>query len=173
MARRGRPPKPTSLKRLQGNPGRRPLSSDEPQPPAGVPECPAWLNRTAKAAYHRLTGILAPLNVLTLADGEALTTAAVMAAEVELATKTLDKEGRYTVNAKGGTSAHPAHKILHSAAKLLGDYLSRFGLEPSARSRLHVNPPNPAVAELDAEFLQPPSIYVEEDNRPLGEVEGG
>ena len=37
---RGRRPKPTRLKLLTGNPGKRPLNDDEPQPQAAIPECP-------------------------------------------------------------------------------------------------------------------------------------
>ena len=33
MAKTGRKPKPTALKRLEGNPGKRPLNAMEPVPP--------------------------------------------------------------------------------------------------------------------------------------------
>ena len=39
MATRGRKPKPTALKLLEGNPGNRPLNIAEPRP-TGVPNCP-------------------------------------------------------------------------------------------------------------------------------------
>lgn len=35
MAARGRKPKPTALKVLEGNPGKRPLNDHEPIPPKG------------------------------------------------------------------------------------------------------------------------------------------
>ena len=40
---RGRKPTPTTLKRLRGNPGRRPLPKDEAEPPVSerVPRPPA------------------------------------------------------------------------------------------------------------------------------------
>jgi hypothetical protein len=37
---RGRRPKPTRLKVLTGNPGKRPLNMDEPQPEPAIPDCP-------------------------------------------------------------------------------------------------------------------------------------
>ena len=40
MATRGRKPKPTALKLLEGNPSRRALNKNEPQPPTSIPECP-------------------------------------------------------------------------------------------------------------------------------------
>ena len=51
---RGRKPKPTSLKIIQGNPGKRPIRGHEPQPPRSQPTCPAHLSPTAKAEWKRL-----------------------------------------------------------------------------------------------------------------------
>ena len=43
MAIRGRKPKPTALKLLEGNPGKRPINEHEPVPPKGTVKCPTWL----------------------------------------------------------------------------------------------------------------------------------
>ena len=48
MATRGRKPKPTALKVLEGNPGKRPLNDREPVPPRAALKCPAWLLPEAK-----------------------------------------------------------------------------------------------------------------------------
>ena len=40
MATRGRKPKPTALKVLEGNPGKRPLNDREPVPPKATLEMP-------------------------------------------------------------------------------------------------------------------------------------
>lgn len=40
MAGRGRPPKPTAIKELEGNPGKRPLNKNEPKPKQTAPKCP-------------------------------------------------------------------------------------------------------------------------------------
>ncbi len=42
--RRGRKPKPTRLKLLQGNPGKRPIERDALEPPVEIPPCPEHLN---------------------------------------------------------------------------------------------------------------------------------
>ena len=39
----GRKPKPTALKKLEGNPGKRKLNTKEPMPGKGMPDCPKWL----------------------------------------------------------------------------------------------------------------------------------
>ena len=48
MAIRGRKPKPTALKVLEGNPGHRPLNKKEPMPKGKLPRCPEWLEDDAK-----------------------------------------------------------------------------------------------------------------------------
>ena len=50
MAVRGRKPKPTAIKLLEGNPGKRPLNESEPLPPQGQIKCPSWLLPEAKQA---------------------------------------------------------------------------------------------------------------------------
>ena len=44
----GRKPKPTALKKLEGNPGKRKLNTKEPVPDKGMPDCPKWLLPEAK-----------------------------------------------------------------------------------------------------------------------------
>ena len=48
MAQRGRKPKPTAVKMLEGNPGKRSLNTGEPKPEKKAPRCPAWLEDEAK-----------------------------------------------------------------------------------------------------------------------------
>ena len=46
---RGRPPVPTNIKILMGNPGHRPLNNQEPQLPIEAPECPDWLDEKGES----------------------------------------------------------------------------------------------------------------------------
>ena len=39
----GRKLKPTAIKKLEGNPGKRKLNTKEPIPAKGMAECPQWL----------------------------------------------------------------------------------------------------------------------------------
>ena len=68
MATRGRKPKPTALKLLEGNPGKRPLNDREPVPPKATLKCPAWLLPEAKKEWKRLAPALEAMGVLTMAD---------------------------------------------------------------------------------------------------------
>ena len=72
MGLRGPAPKPTAIKRLEGNPGKRKLNETEPKPTMGVPECPDYLDDVAKKEWGRLTTILTAMKVLTEADYIAL-----------------------------------------------------------------------------------------------------
>ena len=40
----GRKPKPTALKKLEGNLGKRKLNTKEPMPGKEMPDCPKWLH---------------------------------------------------------------------------------------------------------------------------------
>src|SRR6185312_15912505 len=62
---RGRRPKPTRLKVLTGNPGKRPLNAAELRPEPAIPECPAELSPVAHRERDRLVGELASLRLLT------------------------------------------------------------------------------------------------------------
>ena len=69
---RGRKPKPTALKLVQGVPGKRPLPKREPSPEIGAPACPEWLLPEAKKVWRRLVRELEALGLLTGIDREAL-----------------------------------------------------------------------------------------------------
>jgi phage terminase small subunit len=69
---RGRRPKPTRMKVLLGNPGKRRLNEDEPRPEPAVPECPVELGAVARTEWDRLVAELAPLRILTHLDRAAL-----------------------------------------------------------------------------------------------------
>ena len=64
----GRRPKPTAMKKLEGNPGKRKLNMVEPMPEKGMPECPKWLLPEAKVEWSRLCQKLSEKGVLTEID---------------------------------------------------------------------------------------------------------
>ena len=68
MATRGRKPKPTAMKELEGNPGKHPLNASEPKPKKKAPACPKWLEPEAKKEWKRLAPSLEAMGVLTQAD---------------------------------------------------------------------------------------------------------
>ncbi len=69
---RGRKPKPTRLKLIEGNPGKRPINGREPKPPGSLPSCPAHLSATAKTEWKRLARSLNRIGMLTEIDRAAM-----------------------------------------------------------------------------------------------------
>lgn len=146
---RGRPPKPTKLKILTGNPGRRPLNGAEPIPGAGVPTCPTWLDAEAKAEWRRVCKDLAEMGLLAGADRKQLASLCQAWAEFRLATRTLQKEGREQKTDNGYIVPHPAAARQMAAMKMIDTLSVKFGLDPSSRSRLQVAPKTGERSELE------------------------
>ena len=68
MATRGRKPKPTAMKELEGNPGKHPLNTNEPKPTKKAPACPKWLEPEAKKEWRRLAKQMEAIGILTEVD---------------------------------------------------------------------------------------------------------
>lgn len=142
----GRKPKPTALKVLTGNPGKRPLPANEIQPPTGVPVCPSWLSREAKAEWRRVVPVLASLGILTTVDRCALAAYCAAWARLVEAERLIAEHGQQMVALEYETSdgqsiyVRPApNPALAEAAKASGiirQFCSEFGLTPSSRSRI-------------------------------------
>ena len=72
MTMRGRKPKPTHLKVVLGNPGKRPLNKAEPAPVAARPQPPGHLNDDAKQEWVRVSDELYNLGLLSNIDRASL-----------------------------------------------------------------------------------------------------
>ena len=152
---RGPPPKPTWLRVLEGNPGRRPLNAREPRPPSGVVRMPRHLSPAAKAAWRAWAPRLRRMRLLTVADGPALECLCETYAELRAARDTLQVEGRYqgVATKAGGTMVrlHPAVGDVQDADRRLRGWLAEFGLTPAQRSRVRVPPEHVGKGEAPAQ----------------------
>jgi phage terminase small subunit len=121
----GRPPKPTALKLLQGNPGKRKLPVGEVKPPAGA-EPPAWMKADPLliAEWNRQAPRLLRLGLLTEVDNDALAALCVVGLGFQMAVK-----------------AGAAATTLASISKELRALWSRFGMTPADRARVTVKAP--------------------------------
>jgi P27 family predicted phage terminase small subunit len=143
----GRRPKPTALKKLQGNPGHRPLNDAEPEPLIGIPEMPKGMWPAARREWHRIAPVLLEIGVLTIADGKALAAYCEAYALWEKARQSIDEYGLVVVDKykdKDGTEheslkANPAIAIRASAAKEMKSFLIEFGLTPASRAKLKIS----------------------------------
>jgi P27 family predicted phage terminase small subunit len=89
----GRKPKPTHLKLLQGNPGKRPINSAEPKPPAELPPAPEHLSAAAKTEWTHMGQQLLTLGLLTSIDRAAFAAYCVVWARWAEAEEALKKTG--------------------------------------------------------------------------------
>ena len=64
---RGRKPKPTGLRILEGVPGHKPLNTREPKPLEGDLSPPKWLKGPARKEWKRIVAVMPP-GIITLAD---------------------------------------------------------------------------------------------------------
>ncbi|MCU7960967.1 MAG: phage terminase small subunit P27 family [gamma proteobacterium symbiont of Bathyaustriella thionipta] len=105
--------KPTALKMLEGNPGKRPLNQNEPKPEieSQPPAPPAFLDKAAAAKWVELADILHPLGLLTAADHDALSRYCTSWAQWLIAQHELQKEGLTAEAANGLTHQSPHFHI--------------------------------------------------------------
>ena len=146
MARPGPPPKPTRLKAIAGNPGRRPLNRREPRPAVKAPICPTWLSSEARKVWRATIPLLKDMGVLARVDRDALTAYCQTFARWKAAEEFLDRHGPVfpLKDEKGNIRCmmpFPQVAIARSLLQMLRGYQQEFGLTPSARSRLEVEPP--------------------------------
>lgn len=138
---RGRKPKPTRLKLLEGNPGKRPINGREPQPPASQPSCPAHLSPTAKAEWKRLAQTLNRIGVLTQIDRAALAAYCQAYGRWVEAEKKLKETPVLLKTPAGYVQQSPWLTVSNKQMELMAKYMAELGLTPSSRTRLAVQMP--------------------------------
>ena len=139
MATRGRKPKPTALKILEGNPGKRPLNDKEPQPEKKAPRCPSWLEPEAKKEWKRMAKTLEAIGVLTQIDKAAFAGYCQAYARWKEAEEFLSKHGTIFKTPSGYIQQVPQVSIAQTYLKVMKDFCSEFGLTPASRTRIRVN----------------------------------
>ena len=132
----GRKPKPTAVKKLEGNPGKRKLNKKELVPAKGMPECPDWLHPEAKAEWERLCEKLSDMGVLTEIDMAAFAAYCQSFARWKEAQEHINSEGATYETENGMQRPNPYVAICNTEQRLMMSAASEFGLTPSARSRI-------------------------------------
>lgn len=139
MGTRGRKPKPTALKILEGNPGKKPLNENEPKPKKIAPKCPSWLEPEAKKEWRRMAKTLETIGVLTQVDATAFAGYCQAYARWKEAEEFLTKHGTIFKTPSGYIQQVPQVSIAQTYLKVMKDFCSEFGLTPAARSRIQIN----------------------------------
>ncbi|MGM9938024.1 MAG: phage terminase small subunit P27 family [Candidatus Ornithomonoglobus sp.] len=136
MAQRGRKPKPTALKELEGNPGKRQLNMNEPKPLAKAPTCPKWLEDEAKKEWKRLAKKMEQLGVLTEVDMAAFAGYCQAYARWKAAEEFISKHGAIVKTPSGYWQQVPQVSIAQQYLKDMQKLAEQFGLTPASRSRI-------------------------------------
>ena len=155
----GRKPKPTKLKVLEGNPGKRPLNMDEPEYDSIESECPGHLNDYAKEEWERIVALLSESGVLTEVDTASLAGYCQLYGRwVQLETDILTEgntieDNRFNkdgdiVSAK--ITINPKVTEARLTLQQMRAFSTEFGMTPSARTRLSVEPPKKEVDKMEA-----------------------
>lgn len=146
----GRNPLPTKLKILTGNPGRRPINKNEPEPTAGIPSMPKWLKDFpgAMKEWKRESKILDGMGILTIAEAGNLAMRCYLASEIHALAADIKKEGRVMTSVVavtddgkeiyGEPKANPKAIQIKNLITEYRQIGSLLGLDPSSRTRLTV-----------------------------------
>lgn len=140
---RGRKPKPTALKQLEGNPGKRAVNKKEPKPVSEIPSCPNHLQGIARQEWNRIVKELKALGMITKLDRAALAICCTAYADYVKACNKLKKEGEVIISEKGGMYQNPWVAIKKRSMDQIAKFYAEFGMTPSSRSRIQVDANTP------------------------------
>ena len=158
----GRRPKPTAVKELSGNPGKRALNREEPVAFPGEPPMPEFLTDIARAEWRRIVPLLLDMKVLKTCDGAALASYCMSFARWQQAEDLISRHGvvveELVYDDEGeviGTKLkkNPACNVSMAEKKEMRAALALFGLDPSSRSRIKGAPDDKPASPL-AKILQ-------------------
>ena len=154
MGNRGPNKTPTTLKILNGNPGKRPLPQNEPKPTPIAPARPAWLTGDGRKIWDRLSPQLEKLGLLTSIDGEAFA-AACQCWGTYVKTQRYIKSNGFTyehINKAGevNTTTRPEVYIGQKALDQFKSFCAEFGLTPASRASIDIKPDKDEMDPMEA-----------------------
>lgn len=130
----GRPAKPTALKELADNPGKRPLKYREPKPTTG-PFAPAGMSASGKTIWARLVASMPP-GVFTNVDSYILGSYCEAVARHQYAVRKLEKGPKEVEGSTGQVKLSPWFAEVKESARLMVTIGARLGLDPVARQNI-------------------------------------
>lgn len=154
----GRPPKPTALKLVQGNPGKRAISKSEPDPEyLNDLTAPAFLAQSAAVVWDEVVPHLRRAKLLTHLDVPMLAMGCVAIAQYRTAASCADsalvKSKQVEIDDGGvaevGEHVNPWLIVQSMSFKQAMAVFQQFGMSPAARTRIAVNPQGDLFGEGD------------------------
>ncbi|MFA5593218.1 MAG: phage terminase small subunit P27 family [Micavibrio sp.] len=133
---RGRKPKPTALKLVAGNPGKRKINKQEPQPRADLAAAPAWLSQRQQNIWRDVVEF-APPGLLKDVDASVF---AVWVVAYDLYQEASDKLARTGMLVKAPNTGVPMQSpylaIVNKQAQIMMKAAAEMGFTPASRSRV-------------------------------------
>lgn len=139
----GRKPKPTALKLLAGNPGKRAVNHAEPKPRVVMPKPPDHLSDDEKEKWKSTVRELHPLGLITTIDKDALAMYCTIYVRWIKAERMVRDKGEIIKTAAGNIIQNPYLSIANRALDQLNKLGTEFGMTPSSRSRVKVEALDP------------------------------
>jgi P27 family predicted phage terminase small subunit len=133
---RGRKPKPTFLKLVEGNPGHRPLNHAEPEPDGDLVDAPDELSEAERRMWARMLKN-APEGMLRRLDEAVFASYVVNYCTFLEANAEVTKLGRIC-KVNGAEGINPNISIARNANAAMLKAAAELGFSPSSRSRVKV-----------------------------------
>ena len=145
----GRRPKPTAIRRLEGNRGKRAWNHGEPVPPDTLPCCPEHLATVAKAEWRRVARTLHAMGVLTTIDRAALAAYCQSYARWVEAEERLKETPPLFKTPSGYVQQSPWLAIANKQLELMGRCMVELGMTPASRSRVATGDPRMRIEAIE------------------------
>jgi len=139
----GPKPKPTVTKKLEGNPGKRKLPDNEPQPSKTVkpPPAPRYLCKVGKKKFRYLVKELHAMGLFAKIYGDLLAAYCVEFATWLEAEENIQEHGKLIKAQSGFPMQSPWLAIRNKAFANMLKIAAEFGMSPSSMSRVSVVKP--------------------------------
>jgi P27 family predicted phage terminase small subunit len=137
MGLRGPPATPSAIRALQGNPGRRPLNTEEPSTPPLSVNHPEWMegDPDLKEFYYAVGNIVRSMNVAQESDAPAVELLSICLAQVRNAYRAVQDQGA-TQFGQGGEQPSAHFKVMSQMIRQAMSIMKEFGMTPAARARV-------------------------------------
>jgi len=138
---KGRKPKPSHLKVISGNPGKRPIRTNPQPQPMSFDEPPKWIGKYGQELWKDRAPELIELGILTKADLPMWSILCCTWNMFREALELLNRDGLRTVDERGLPRKNPVWTLYNNAAKDFSKLAQEFGMTPVSRQRLDVRQP--------------------------------
>lgn len=142
MPKRGPPPLPSATKKARGNPGKRPLPENEPDPTASTgTEVPEYLTDAAKKEWPAIVRQLVDANVLAVMDERALAKYCELHVQYIKARDAFNRHRTpvYTTHT-GSLAIRPEWGLMLDCHDRMIKLLIEYGCTPASRTRVKTLP---------------------------------